>query len=174
MDFTAPPSVTSEKKNYPMMSSTFPLCLSVLSRTSWDDEPGTDWQSDYFFQKKWHSTSTSGAFAKLRKLTIKFFMSFRLSAWNNSAPIGRIFTKYDIWAFFFENLLKILKFHQNLTRLIGTLHKDQYTYLIESRLILLRMKTFSSKSCRENQNTHFVFDDCFSKMLPFMRKCVKT
>jgi hypothetical protein len=31
-----------------------------------------------------------GAFAKLRKATIRF-MSVRLSAWNNSAPTGWIF-----------------------------------------------------------------------------------
>jgi hypothetical protein len=45
-----------------------------------------------------------GAFAKLRKATISFVMSFRLSprlyvrlsAWNNSAPTGRIFMKFVI------------------------------------------------------------------------------
>jgi len=36
-----------------------------------------------------------GAFAKLRKVTIRF-MSVRLSAWNNSAPIGWGFLKTDI------------------------------------------------------------------------------
>ena len=40
-----------------------------------------------------------GAFAKLLKATISFVMSVcpsvRLSAWYNSAPIGRIFTKFD-------------------------------------------------------------------------------
>ena len=30
-----------------------------------------------------------------------------------------------------------------------------------SRSILLRMRTFSDKSCRENQNTHFVFNNFF-------------
>jgi hypothetical protein len=29
------------------------------------------------------------------------------------------------------------------------------------------------KRCRENQNTHFVFSDCFSKIVPFMRYCEK-
>ena len=41
-----------------------------------------------------------GAFVKLRKTTITFFMSVRLSAWNNSAPTGRICIKYYIWVFF--------------------------------------------------------------------------
>ena len=41
-------------------------------------------------------TQFLGAFAKLRKAAISFVMSVRLSAWNNSAPTGRIFIKFDI------------------------------------------------------------------------------
>jgi hypothetical protein len=68
----------------------------------------------------------SGAFAKLRKASINFVMSIRLSvrplvhpsvrppsrppAWNNTAPIGRIFMKFDIWVFF-SNFLRNFKFH---------------------------------------------------------------
>jgi hypothetical protein len=37
-----------------------------------------------------------GTFAKLRKATISFVMSACLSAWNNSAPTGRIFIKFGI------------------------------------------------------------------------------
>jgi hypothetical protein len=36
---------------------------------------------------------------KLRK-SDSFIMSVRPSAWNNSAPTGRIFVKFDIWRFF--------------------------------------------------------------------------
>jgi len=43
-----------------------------------------------------------GAFAKLRKANTSFVMSVRPSA-RNSAPIGRIFMKFDIWVFL-ENL----------------------------------------------------------------------
>jgi hypothetical protein len=46
-----------------------------------------------------------GAFAKLRKPTISFIISASQSAWNNSAPTGRILMKIDIGAFF-ENLLR--------------------------------------------------------------------
>ena len=49
-----------------------------------------------------------------------------------------------------------------------TLHEDQYTFLIISRLILLRMRNVSDKSCRENQNTHFVFSNFLSKTVQFM------
>jgi len=35
------------------------------------------------------------------------------------------------------------------------------------------MRNVSNKVCRENQNTHFVFSNFFSKIVPFMRKCGK-
>ena len=35
------------------------------------------------------------------------------------------------------------------------------------------MINVSDKRCRENQNTHFMFSDFFSKIVPFMRKCGK-
>jgi len=38
---------------------------------------------------------------------------------------------------------------------------DIGTFMIASRLILLRMRNVSNKSCRENQNTHFVFNQVF-------------
>jgi len=31
------------------------------------------------------------------------------------------------------------------------------------------MRKVSDKRCRENQNTHFMFGNIFSKILPFMR-----
>jgi hypothetical protein len=48
---------------------------------------------------------------------------------------------------------------------MGTLHEDQYTFAIISRSDLLRMRNVSDKSCRENQNTHFMFSNFFSKSL---------
>ena len=70
-----------------------------------------------------HTDSLLGAFAELWKVTISFVMPVRfsrrpsvcLSIWNESAPSGRIFMKFDIWEFF-ENLEKIqvwLKFDKN-------------------------------------------------------------
>jgi len=35
------------------------------------------------------------------------------------------------------------------------------------------MRNVSDKSCRENQNTHFMFKNFFSKVVPFMRQCQK-
>jgi hypothetical protein len=50
-----------------------------------------------------------GAFAKLRKATVSFVMSVRLSARNESATTGRIVMKSDI-CIFFESLLRRFKF----------------------------------------------------------------
>jgi len=51
-----------------------------------------------------------GAFQKLLKANISFVKSVRLSAWNNSAPTGWIFTKIDSLVFF-KTLLRKYKFH---------------------------------------------------------------
>ena len=40
----------------------------------------------------------------------------------------------------------------------GTLHEDQYTFLIISRSVLLRKRNVSDKSFRENQNTHVMLN----------------
>jgi hypothetical protein len=46
----------------------------------------------------------------------------------------------------------------------GTLHEaDRCAFLIVSRSVLLRTRNVSDKSCRENQNTHFVFSSIFSE-----------
>jgi hypothetical protein len=50
-----------------------------------------------------------GAFAKLRKATVSFVTSVRLSAWNNLAVTGRILMKFYI-SVFFENPWRKLKF----------------------------------------------------------------
>jgi len=52
------------------------------------------------------------------------------------------------------------KFHSNLTRKAGAFCEDQYTFLIVS-LSVLRMRNVLDKSCRENHNTHFVFNNLF-------------
>jgi hypothetical protein len=87
-------------------------------------------------------------------------LSFRLSAWNNSALTGRIFMKFDIWLFF-QNLSRKFKFHSYRTRITGTLREDQCTFCIISGWFLLGMKNVSNKSYRENRITHFMFSNFF-------------
>jgi len=95
-------------------------------------------------------------------------VSVHPSAWNNSAPTGWIFMKFYIWTSF-ENLSRKFKFHSNVTSITGTLHEDQYTFLISFRSVLFRMKKVSDRGCRENENTHICSNNFFSKNVKFMR-----
>ena len=40
------------------------------------------------------------------------------------------------------------------------LHEDQYTFMILSRSVLI-IRNAADKSCRENQNTYFMFNNFF-------------
>ena len=72
----------------------------------------------------------------------------------------------------FENLFEKSKTHWNLTRTTGTLLEDQCTLLIIVRSVLSRPRYVWDKCCRENQNTHFVFNNFFfPKILPFKIQC---
>jgi hypothetical protein len=69
--------------------------------------------------------------------------------------------KFDILNIFRKYVMKIqvsLKSDKNN----GYLHEDQYTFLTISRSVLRRMRTVSDRSCRENQNTHFIFKNLVS------------
>ena len=48
-----------------------------------------------------------------------------------------------------------------MTKIGDTLHRDLCIFVVISRQILLRLRNVSDKSCRENQNTHFVFSNFF-------------
>ena len=50
------------------------------------------------------------------------------------------------------------------------LHENPHTFLIISRSALLKMRNVSDKSCRENQNTHFMISYVSSKIVPFTRQ----
>ena len=111
-----------------------------------------------------------GAFAQLRKRLLaspRLFVC--LSAWTGRLQLDRFPSNLMFEFLFFENLSSMFKFRWNLTRIIGTLREDQSTFLIISHSVLLRMGNVSDKSCRENQNTHFVLVTVFPpKIVPFM------
>jgi len=52
---------------------------------------------------------------------------------------------------------------------MGILHEDLYTFLIISCSNLLRMVNVLDKYHRDNQNTHFMFNNFFPGLVPFMR-----
>jgi len=119
------------------------------------------WAQQFFIIK---TMSVLDSFAKLRKATITFFISVLppvcLFAWNNSAPTGGIFLKFDIWGFCRNSVEKIM-FNWNLTRITDTLHEDRYTFMIICPSVLLRLENISNKIWRESQNTHFMFSKFF-------------
>ena len=67
---------------------------------------------------------------------------------------ARIFMKFGKSVF--ENLSMKYNLNENLTK-TGTLREENCTFLITYRSVPLRMRNISHKSCRENQNTHFMF-----------------
>ena len=68
--------------------------------------------------------------------------------------------KLDIWAFF-ENLSRKFKFHENLTRITGTVHEDVCTFMIISHSVPLRMRNVSEKGV-ENINIWILSSIIFS------------
>jgi len=48
-----------------------------------------------------------GAFEKLRKVRVKFLISVRTAAWNNSFATRWIFIKFDICGFFRKPVEKV-------------------------------------------------------------------
>jgi hypothetical protein len=94
-------------------------------------------------------------------ISISFVMSVRLSAWNNSAPTGRISMKFDIWGFF-ENLLRKIQVLLESDKDKGYFTWRPIHILIISRSYSLTTINVSDKRCRENQNAHFVFSNFFS------------
>jgi hypothetical protein len=83
------------------------------------------------------------------------------SSWDNSAPTGRIFIKFDFGAFL-ENLSRKFNFYCYLTRIRGTLHEDRYiyTFMIVCPQFFLEWEIFRTKFV-EKIKTHFVFGDVF-------------
>jgi hypothetical protein len=107
-----------------------------------------------------------------KRLLGSSYLSVRLFEWNNSTLNGWILMEFDIWAFF-ENLSRKLKFHLNLMRITGNIHKVHNIFFIISRSVLLIMRNISNKRCRENQNTYFVIGNFYSKIVPFINNVGK-
>ena len=75
------------------------------------------------------------------------------------------------WNLIFEDFSKIWQQNSSLIeihRLTGNLHEHIRTFMVVSRSVLLRMRNVSDKSCRENQNTHFVFSNFFPNIVLIM------
>ena len=56
-----------------------------------------------------------------------------------------------------------------MTKITGTLHEDQYTFMTMSSKTLLRMRNISAKVMQKS-NTHILYSiNIFPKIVPFMR-----
>ena len=101
----------------------------------------------------------------MQKVTFSFVMSVSVClsfvcmsvCMNRLATIWQIFVKPEIWVFS-KNLLRRFKFHSDLMRINFTLHEDICIVMIESCWIHCIERDVSGKSCRENQNTHYIFN----------------
>ena len=110
---------------------------------------------------------------KVRKATIIVVMSVCLSVClsvrSPTRPQGTTRLALDgysqnlIFQCFLKNSSRKSKFYYNRTRIKSTLHEDQYTFSIISLSVLLRIKKYFRKICRESQKTHFIFNDFFRK-----------
>jgi hypothetical protein len=114
-----------------------------------------------------------GAFTELRKATLSFPFSVLQSAWNSSAPTGRIFIKFYIW-YFFENLQKKIQVSLKSDKNNGHFTWIPINILMISRSVLLRMRNVSDKNCRENQNAHFAFSKLFYRLWVNVEKYGRT
>jgi len=56
-----------------------------------------------------------------------------------------------------------------MTRIMGTLRGDPYTFLVIFYSIILRIRNTSDQPCRGKQNTHFGFGNFFRKSCHFFR-----
>ena len=99
---------------------------------------------------------------KLWKATLSSVMSVRLSVRQNAT--ARLQLDGFSWNTVFEYILKIFDKIQvllNSDTNNGYFYADLRTFFITSRSVLLTMRNVSDKSCRENQNTYFVFNNIF-------------
>jgi hypothetical protein len=82
-----------------------------------------------------HSRRLTDVLRRVRKIAKSDYYlrhtcpSVCLSAWNNSAPTGRIIVKFYIYVFF-ESLVGEFKFDWNLGRITGTLHENLCAFMI--------------------------------------------
>jgi hypothetical protein len=90
--------------------------------------------------------------SEFRKPTVNFVMAVPLSV----CPHGIIHSHWtDFHKIWYLRIFRKVP-RKNLSRLTDTLHEDPCTFMVIARWILLKMRKFSDKSCKENENTFYV------------------
>jgi hypothetical protein len=107
-------------------------------------------------------TPVLDAFENLQKLSV-FVVAVRPSAWNSSAPNLWIFVKFYKYSGLLSASAGKDQALFNSDKLSGTLPEYLCTFTIIPCRILPEKEKSSDKSCRENQNTHFMSNTCHPK-----------
>jgi len=119
-----------------------------------------------------NSATVLGAFTELRGATIRFVVSVRPSThWNNSAPTGRIFTKFVIRICL--NLSRKLWFYENLTIITATLGEDVCIVIRIYCCILTRLNGVLGRVIEKIKMHILCSITHFSTIMLFMRYFVK-
>ena len=101
-------------------------------------------------------------FRRVRKIAKGRCVSFVMSVYL-SVGMGQVGTHrtdfHKMWcvSIFSKIHGKKFNFHENFIRIKGTLYEDLCTLTIISCSFFLRMRNILDKTCRENQNIHFIF-----------------
>ena len=78
------------------------------------------------------------AFAQIRNAIVSLIMTVRPSSWNNSAPTGRIFIKFDVWLLFFRKYVEKIQVSLKNDKNNGYFKRRSVYIFIISRSILVR------------------------------------
>jgi hypothetical protein len=97
-----------------------------------------------------------GVYAKLQKAIVNFIKSLCLSVRPFVCPSARPHGPTQLplvgllFNFYFENMLRKVKFHLRMVRITLTSRENQNTFMIISCSVLPRIRNISDRNCREN------------------------
>jgi hypothetical protein len=114
---------------------------------------------------RWHSHAISGDVT--RRLSEGYLQFYSICTWIPTPCIFYGVFHVDTW---YNNIVVfdiyyILRFSENTT---GMTHLKTSRFMTVSRQILRIMRHAPDKSCRENQNTHFMSSNCSRTFLVYL------
>ena len=111
-----------------------------------------------------------GVFTELQKVTVSYVMSICPCVcsckWTTWLPV-------EIWHLsIFRKYIENFPFSFKSDKSKGTLHEEQFTFIISRRNFL--KFDICGENCRENERKHVMFNIIFPKIVSFRRYCGKT
>jgi len=105
-------------------------------------------------------------YEKKKRLSTSSWLPVSQSAWNDVAPNGRIFTKFDI-SVFLENLMRKFNFSPNLTK-ITVIYIKKFIYVWPYRpQFFVESRMFLKKKGVEKIKTPFMLSNIFPEIRAF-------